>query len=55
MVILGKVGIGKTFKFQHQAVRLQQEDKVAFILTLNQINSQESAQAMLDEDDHQNP
>ena len=49
VVILGEMGIGKTFEFQHQATRLQQEDKEAFFLPLNQINNQESAQAVLDD------
>jgi hypothetical protein len=48
-VILGETGIGKTFEFQHQAIRLQQEDKAAFFVPLNQIISRESAQAVLDE------
>jgi hypothetical protein len=49
VVILGEMGIGKTFEFQHQAIRLQQEDKAAFFLPLNQITSQGSAQAVLDD------
>ena len=49
VIILGEMGIGKTFEFQHQAICLQQEDKAAFFLPLNQINSRDSAQAVLDE------
>ena len=49
VVILGEMGIGKTFEFQNQAICLQQEDKRAFFLPLDQINSQESFRAALDE------
>ena len=49
VVILGEMGIGKTFEFQHQASRLQQEDKAAFFLPLSQINSLDSVRAILDE------
>jgi hypothetical protein len=49
VVILGEMGSGKTFEFQHQTIRLKQEDKAAFFLPLNQITSRESAQAVLDD------
>lgn len=49
VVILGETGIGKTFEFQHQAVHLQREDKAAFFLPLNQINSPKSVRAALEE------
>jgi hypothetical protein len=48
VAILGEAGIGKTFEFQHQAARLQQEDKAAFFLSLNQINGVDSVLAALD-------
>lgn len=49
VVILGEAWIGKTFEFQNQAARLQQEGQNAFLLPLNQINSQESARAVLND------
>jgi hypothetical protein len=49
VVILGEMGIGKTFEFQRQAIRLQQEDKAAFFLPFNQINSSDSVRVALDE------
>jgi hypothetical protein len=49
VAILGEAGIGKTFEFQHQAARLQQEDKAAFFLSLNQINGEESVLTALDD------
>jgi hypothetical protein len=41
VIILGEAGTGKTFEFERQAARLQQDNKAAFFLALNELTSRE--------------
>lgn len=47
VVILGEPGIGKTFEFDQQVKRLQKDNKPAFFLPLNEINSDQDVERAL--------
>ena len=49
VVILGEAGTGKTFEFERQAARLQQDNKAAFFLALNELTSREAVDLALTE------
>jgi hypothetical protein len=49
VVILGEAGTGKSFEFEHQAARLQRENRAAFLLALNQLTSREHVDLALTE------
>ena len=42
VVILGEAGTGKTVEFERQAARLQQDNKAAFLLALNELTNREA-------------
>lgn len=47
VVILGEAGTGKTFEFERQAARLQQDNQAAFFFALNELTSRETVDLAL--------